>query len=613
MSTFLPQAGWNVQVAWLRRWRRPNPLGMLGQRPNDAHKNTEENTMFNGLTTLSRTVSALFSPPFLFSVPNYQRSYSWTLREALQLLEDIAAAAGIDGGDSAEPDYFLGAILLLAGGRGAPDATGQSCVYDIIDGQQRLATLTILLAVLRELGVAAAGRLVAIGPNESSVDRAFRLQLRGTDQDFFARFVQSPGAAAISPAGEPASPCEAAILDVRTAFLKELGDLDATDRQRLADYVATSCHVVLIEANDIDRAHRLFTVLNERGKPLRRNDILKAEIMHGLTGAEGGEALRHWDQAETRLGRHFEELFSHIRVIHGKTRPQVIAAIRSIIAEAGGPGGFMRNDFVPYAEAYAQILGVDGRRRLHPEVENALRYLNRLSGAEWVPAALLALKLHGSEPDRLRVLIAGIDRLAHLLRIQGLGTGKRARRFDAVIQALLSRTAMEEASGVFELSRDEMRVALFNLRSLHKRNQALCKSVLLRLNDELAGTFTEVDPAAWSVEHVLPGRPSAGSLWRQWFADPNEREACTDSIGNLVLVTTRQNDRARNEEFERKVAVYRTPDSDAPILPITKPVIDSAAWRATDVRAREAELLAILMRIWRIDGSQAAKARAAKA
>ena len=68
--------------------------------------------MFSGLTTLSRTVAALFAPPFLFSVPSYQRSYSWTLREAAQLLEDVATAAGMDGGE-AEPDYFLGAILLL--------------------------------------------------------------------------------------------------------------------------------------------------------------------------------------------------------------------------------------------------------------------------------------------------------------------------------------------------------------------------------------------------------------------------------------------------------------------------------------------------------------------
>ena len=106
--------------------------------------------MFSGLTTLSRTVAALFAPPFLFSVPSYQRSYSWTLREAAQLLEDVATAAGIDGGE-AEPDYFLGAILLLANEAENPPGSA-SCLYDIIDGQQRLAILTILACVLREMG-----------------------------------------------------------------------------------------------------------------------------------------------------------------------------------------------------------------------------------------------------------------------------------------------------------------------------------------------------------------------------------------------------------------------------------------------------------------------------
>ena len=60
------------------------------------------------LPTASLTVSDLFSSPFHFCVPQYQRPYSWTTTEAGQLLEDIFAAAGIGGNDeAAEPDYCL--------------------------------------------------------------------------------------------------------------------------------------------------------------------------------------------------------------------------------------------------------------------------------------------------------------------------------------------------------------------------------------------------------------------------------------------------------------------------------------------------------------------------
>jgi len=105
-----------------------------------------------GLPTASLRVADLLSDPFLFSVPHYQRPYSWTDREAGQLLADILSASGVDNPDLAEPDYFLGAILLLStAGETTLTTTGAPRVYDIIDGQQRLVTLTIIACGLRDL------------------------------------------------------------------------------------------------------------------------------------------------------------------------------------------------------------------------------------------------------------------------------------------------------------------------------------------------------------------------------------------------------------------------------------------------------------------------------
>ena len=73
------------------------------------------------LPTASLTVADLFSSPFHFSVPCYQRPYSWTTVEAGQLLEDILGAAGVGGSNGAtEPDYYLGSILLIDAQVGVP-------------------------------------------------------------------------------------------------------------------------------------------------------------------------------------------------------------------------------------------------------------------------------------------------------------------------------------------------------------------------------------------------------------------------------------------------------------------------------------------------------------
>ena len=102
--------------------------------------------------------------------------------------------------------------------------------------------------------------------------------------------------------------------------------------------------------------------------------------------------------------------------------------------------------------------------------------------------------------------------------------------------------------------------------TLYKRDQQVCKLLLLRLNDEMSRGTTLLDPSDYSVEHVLPQRPERHGEWRRWFPDAEEREACTESLGNLVVVTQRAERAARNQEFARKREIYRGAVDDHPRL-----------------------------------------------
>jgi hypothetical protein len=169
------------------------------------------------------------------------------------------------------------------------------------------------------------------------------------------------------------------------------------------------------------------------------------------------------------------------------------------------------------------------------------------------------------------------------------------------VQLIKSHAALQPGDGPFALTREEVRNIGYHLRSMYRRDAQVCKQLLLRLNDELTRSATILDPKDYSVEHVLPQRPGATSEWRRWFADGEEREICTESLGNLVAVTQKQNDRARNQEFYRKREIYRGMDDDPPVLAITRDVVDCNVWRAGDIRAREAKLLALMHKIWGID------------
>ncbi len=84
---------------------------------------------------------------------------------------------------------------------------------------------------------------------------------------------------------------------------------------------------------------------------------------------------------------------------------------------------------------------------------------------------------------------------------------------------------------------------------------------------------------------------------------------CTESLGNLVVVTQKQNDRARNQEFARKREIYRGTGDDTPVLPITRDAVDASVWRAAEIRAREAKLLGLVRDIWGIEVSGLLAAR----
>ena len=137
----------------------------------------------------------------------------------------------------------------------------------------------------------------------------------------------------------------------------------------------------------------------------------------------------------------------------------------------------------------------------------------------------------------------------------------------------------------------------YHLRDLHARSSPVCKLILMRLNDKLAGRFHATEPAHWSIEHVLPKRPADASEWRKWYPDHNQREAATESLGNLVLVSQAVNDRARNQSFERKQDIYRDGGEDI-MLPLRLNVLQSERWEASDVAQRQARLFAHLDEMW---------------
>ena len=570
--------------------------------------------MLSGFTAKPLALGNLLSAPYAFQVPSFQRPFSWTTKEAGQLLDDLTVELEEQtvGGHGSIEGYFLGTMLLMEPSPAAPlfAAAGTARRHDIIDGQQRLVTLTILLAVLRDI-LAQRGMPLPAGLEEliecretGGTRRQFRVELRERDRDFLTTYVQEPGASALAPAADNLTEAESRILAVRDHFLAELDGRNDAELIRIATFVAEACHVALISATSIDRAHRIFTVLNDRGRPLARNDILKAQVLGQIDDASRPAALSVWDRTAALLGDDFEQVFSHIRAIEAGPKSQIISGIRETIHAAGGARVFVEAVLEPHGRAFHVI-----RNACHTgspqsaEINRMLRYLGWLGSSDWVPPALLWWRLHDGEPQKLATFLAALERLAYLLRLLGVGTDKRLARFHAVVLAIRRGVALDARNSPLQPSREEQRNILYNLRNLHTRSPLTCKLVLLRLNDELGGAPQDLSPADYTVEHILPQKPGRASAWRSWFPTADEREACTNSIGNLVLVTREQNDRARNAELARKLEIFFHAPG-APVPRITAELEGIAEWRAPQLLAREERLLGLVRAIWKIDAAK---------
>lgn len=559
----------------------------------------------------SMTLEELLAGRHRLKIPGYQRAFSWTSTEVGQLLDDVLTA--LDEPNDADADYFLGAVVLMEAGDGRtsePGAPAPLPALEIVDGLQRLVTLTILFAVLRDIAADEDGDVAAAAANcvsacsnadESRPGRP-RLELTDDTQGFFRDFVQQPGATSAMPEDDDLSAPEVRLLAVREYLMAALVGESAERRRQLVGFLRTGCHCAVIVARTLDRAHRIFAVINDRGLPLTRGDILRAEILGSVATERRDELTRLWRSAEHRLGGSLEELLSHLRTIEGRSRTRIIDEIRVLVGRSGDAEAFLVSSLLPYASILAAIRSpqeeADG---LPADVNRCLGYLGWLGSHDWVPPLMLYWRRVEGEAEHLVPFLRRLERLAYGLRLLGVGLDKRTSRYRALIEAIRSG-ALNETGGPLELTRDELRLIRHNLRALHVRSQLACKLVLLRLNDAIAGSPQHLSPSELTVEHVLPQKPGRNSEWRRWFPSADERERCTQSLGNLILVPRHKNEEARNSEFSRKLAIYFDGRTQLPL--ITRDIDGRSEWRPEDIWRREDRLLGALEELWEIGGAR---------
>lgn len=554
-----------------------------------------------------------------YQVPPYQRAYSWQKAQWEALFQDLVESEG---------DHFLGTIITL-------NATVESVggqVLEVVDGQQRLTTLTLLLAavysVLQEekdsLDDDARTDLVNLGRSlVRKSDGHLRLtpQTQGDNlQDYRA---------VLTAAGLPVESHKVAYYPTRKmarcfAYFREaLGKL-ASDGDRTAAALrvldsARKAVLVKIEVASHADAFVLFESLNNRGMPLTPVDLIKNHLLAVADRRKimtTDEAFARWKAVLTGLGsdpstherflRHYYNAFRPdlppVPNAPIATRTKLMGIYEALLA---GDLRTVLDDLVVCAALYGRISGavpVDEPTSL----DVSLRRLVRAQGS---PSYVLVLWLLRKRAERGMTdaqLAAVVDGLVGFFVRRNLAGAPPTYMLPGLFMSIIENAAAPSGQEVVELigrrlrevsvSDDEFRARLAG--PVYGENTDVTRFVLTALAEVGMTAETrqdlwrrEKERFVWTIEHIAPQGSNLPQEWKDMLggaeAAAEAQLRAVHQLGNLTI--TAYNATLSNKSFPEKRD--RTDHEGRPVgyrngLSLNADLVDRTSWTVEDIDAR---------------------------
>src|SRR5450759_4180760 len=199
--------------------------------------------MAKTLEAHDKLIREIFEGSYQFEIPEYQRPYAWTTEQAEELFSDLVSAMQDSRASGVSSQYFMGSIVLIKNDR-EPKSF-------VVDGQQRLSTLTMLFAVLRTAMPDAADDITDFLYKKGKVSlgetNEYRLIAREEDAEFFCKFIQeSEGIKSLVANTEKLEDSRLRYRENAALLLEKASALSNVDRHALWKFLANDCSLVVI-------------------------------------------------------------------------------------------------------------------------------------------------------------------------------------------------------------------------------------------------------------------------------------------------------------------------------------------------------------------------------
>ncbi len=563
--------------------------------------------------TANNTFRQLLGNGLSYRVPAFQRDYSWTEDEWDDLWHDILGTLE----ENEEPAHYMGYLVLQ---------TGDNKQFDIIDGQQRITTISlIILAALSHLqDLVISGRdpddnakrkeqlrnsYIGYLDPVSLVPRS-KLELNRHNNSFYQNYL-------VPLERLPQRGLKASEHQLRKSFgwfkdrIREFSDSNAGSGKKVAAFIdglVDRLFFTVITVNDELNAFKVFETLNARGVRLSATDLLKnylfsviaSDSIHetelknleerwerivGLLGSESfPEFLRVFWNSRNKLVRK-SDLFKTIRK-HIQHRDAAFKLIRDL-DESASIYAALRD---PQDEFWA------------PKERQALGQLLMFSVRQ--PLAMLLscyLRYFNSDRNGFSRILTSVSIISFRYNvICNLQTHEQERRYNDIAWKV-SEGVYQEAQGVICALEDiypddaQFRTAFSekHLRTTNSRNRKIVRYILFEIEKQKSGQHFDFESVKYNLEHILPENPS-----EEWgHVEESKQSRLIYRIGNMTPLEMSTNQKIGNAEYSLKRKAYAGSK-----FQITRAVAENYdSWDEYKVAARQQSLAKIASGIWRID------------
>lgn len=505
------------------------------------------------LNTATPTFGELFTNGRTFAVPRFQRNYKWDEDQWEELWQDLLASAEND------KEHYMGSIVLKT-----HDTRKH---FEVIDGQQRLVTLTLfVLAAVKCFESWAENGQDKAENNEraqlyrqrflrakdaASLVETSRLELNRNDGAFFR--------STLLQLRKPVAPnrlreSERLMWRSFSYFLDQLQsrfgkDNDAMGLSHLLDAASDKLLFIQILVSDEMDAYTVFETLNARGTQLTVTDLLKNYLFsrfgqdeHAIDVAED-----QWMRITTNREKEFPKLLRHFwNSHHGVTRPpRLFKEIRESIHKHDDATALL-DELEAVSVLYSALRNPDDELWL--EVPTARKFVNEIDlfGVTQCYPLLFAVWQH------LRGDFVAVLRICSVISFRYIVIGKHntqpMEREYVEAARKVRRGEITTASQVFSSLRllyvsDEAFEADFASAKIPTpNNRSLVRYVLFAIENQLSGNIRSYENDGATVEHILPENPN-----EEWLALFPEPSADIYRLGNYTLLEA-----AANRKVDRK-------------------------------------------------------------